>query len=396
MFGWLVNYIKGWYTCEHFCHLGRVRSCMQKKITDFMADTNTNLNVGDCDDGNISPGECETDTDLNVRACVVENLSSTGECGNGDGDNDAKVDPTAAKRSREDSPSGLSPICKRTFSLDGKEVSFEHEPWYVGWLFQSLDVMRSEFQFTADMLSSIESFKVESNSRIASLEAEKADDKRVIEELKTELVKTKEAQGKAEEKIQVLEDALKYHREYTDDHIDQFAKQFEDFRNVFKGHRQIIDEQEQYSSCECILLHGITEKKDENTDQVFVDEINTRLKANITLNDLDRTHRLGKPGGRKGPRPIIAKLLRYNDKDRIFRLKKLLKGTKVMLTERLTRRRSVFLRYAKEKFGTFNVWTKDGDSFVKSEDGIKNLTDDLYKHEQEIIDYYMEGGADPM
>ena len=67
-----------------------------------------------------------------------------------------------------------------------------------------------------------------------------------------------------------------------------------------------------------------------------------------------------------------------------------------MLTERLTRRRSVFLRYAKEKFGTFNVWTKDGDIFVKSEDGIKNLTDDLYKYEQEIIDYYMEGGADPM
>ena len=180
------------------------------------------------------------------------------------------------------------------------------------------------------MLSSIESFKVESNSRIASLEAEKADDKQAIEELKTELVKTKAAQGKAEEKIQVLEDALKYHREYTDDHIDHFAKQLEDFRNVFKGHRQIIDEQEQYSSRECILLHGIPEKKNENTDLVFVD-----------------------------------------DKDRIFRLKKLLKGTKVMLTERLTRRRSVFLRYAKEKFGTFNVWTKDGDIFVKSEDGIK-------------------------
>ena len=356
------------------------------------ADVNVRDSVGQSD---VNVGDSVGQTDNNV-------FSSGERETEGEDVADVMVDSSAGKRSREDSPSGLSPICKRTFSLDGKEVSFENDPWYVGWLFQSLDSMRGEFQFTADMLSSIESFKVETNSRIATLEAEKADDKRVIEELKSELLETKEAQSKAEEKIQVLGDALKYHREYTDDHFDQFAKQIEDFRNVFKGHRQVIDEQEQYSSRECILLHGIPEprssqeKRKENTDQLFVDEINTRLNEKLTLTDLDRSHRLGKPEGRKGPRPIIVKLLRYNDKERIFRKKKLLKGSKIMLTERLTRRRNLFLRYAKEKFGLKNVWTKDGDIYVKTETGIRNMTDDFYKVEREIVAYYMEGAEDPM
>ena len=104
-----------------------------------------------------------------------------------------------------------------------------------------------------------------------------------------------------------------------------------------------------------------------------IKEINSRLDENISVSDLDRTHRLGKPGGRRGPRPIIAKLLRHNDKARIFRKKKMLKGSRIMLTERLTPRRAVFLRYAREKFGGFNVWTRDGDIYIKSEDGISDL-----------------------
>ena len=67
-----------------------------------------------------------------------------------------------------------------------------------------------------------------------------------------------------------------------------------------------------------------------------------------------------------------------------------------MLTERLTRRRNLFLRYAKEKFGLKNVWTKDGDIYVKTETGIRNMTDDFYKVEREIVAYYMEGAEDPM
>ena len=365
------------------------------------AEMDTDLNVRDSvGQADVNVRDSVGQSDVNVGDSVGQTDNTVFSSGEpeteGEDVADVMVDSSAGKRSREDSPSGLSPICKRTFSLDGKEVSFENDPWYVGWLFQSLDSMRSELQLTADMLSSIESFKVETNSRIATLEAEKADDKRVIEELKSELLETKEAQSKAEEKIQVLGDALKYHREYTDDHFDQFAKQIEDFRNVFKGHRQVIDEQEQYSSRECILLHGIQEKRNENTDQLFVDEINTRLNEKLTLTDLDRSHRLGKPEGRKGPRPIIVKLLRYNDKERIFRKKKLLKGSKIMLTERLTRRRSLFLRYAKEKFGLKNVWTKDGDIYVKTETGIRNMTDDFYKVEREIVAYYMEGAEDPM
>lgn len=300
------------------------------------------------------------------------------------------------KRLREESPTGFSPVCKRTFSLDGKEVSFEGEPWYVGWIFSALDQMRSEFHFTADMITGVETFKSETTSRIAVLEAERDAVKEELSSLKTELVMQKEAVRETNERIHVLEQAVKYFKGYTDDHIDQFAKQVEDFRGVFKNIWQTQDEQEQYSSRECIVLHGIPEEKKEDTDLTFIKEINSRLDENISVSDLDRTHRLGKPGGRRGPRPIIAKLLRHNDKARIFRKKKMLKGSRIMLTERLTPRRAVFLRYAREKFGGFNVWTRDVDIYIKSEDGIKNMTNEFYKVEHAIRKYYQEDGPDPM
>ena len=360
----------------------------QRLITDFMdAEMDSNIVVND--DGGV--GEEQSPAD------VFENGDA-----NGVASNDLNVeeggDLSAGKRQRVESPTGLSPVCKRSFSLDGKEISFENEPWYVGWLFAALDQMRAEFQFTADMITSVETFKSETNSRIALLEAEREAEKEEVKSLKAELSEQKEALKAANDEIRVLGEAMKCFRAYTDDHIDQIAKQLVDYRGVFKSHWEVIDEQEQYSSRECIVMHGIPEgKKDENTDQLFVKEINTRLNENISVSDLDRTHRLGKPGGgRKGPRPIIAKLIRYNDKARIFGKKRLLRGTRIMLTERLTQRRSVFFRYAREKFGGFNCWTRDGDIYVKSENEIKNMTNEYYKVENEIRKYYQNGGPDPM
>ena len=106
---------------------------------------------------------------------VIDNV----ECVEGNMNSSEVLDDgstTAVKRGHsEGSPSGISPICKRSFSLDGKEVSFENDPWYVGWLFSSLDSMRKEFSYVSDMIAGHEAYKVETNNRISMLEAEKAE-----------------------------------------------------------------------------------------------------------------------------------------------------------------------------------------------------------------------------
>ena len=43
-----------------------------------------------------------------------------------------------------------------------------------------------------------------------------------------------------------------------------------------------VDHQEQYSRKNCILIHGITENKRENTDQQAIDFINDNLDIKMT------------------------------------------------------------------------------------------------------------------
>ena len=68
-----------------------------------------------------------------------------------------------------------------------------------------------------------------------------------------------------------------------------------------------------------MLLHGVPEKKQENTDELCIKAINKLLDLNINDRDIDRTHRIGHPrNADEKPRPIIIKLVRYNDRKKII------------------------------------------------------------------------------
>ncbi|KAK3753059.1 hypothetical protein QZH41_005504 [Actinostola sp. cb2023] len=81
------------------------------------------------------------------------------------------------------------------------------------------------------------------------------------------------------------------------------------------------DDIEQYSRRNSIRISGITENKDENTDELVMKTIKEKLNIDITTNDLDRSHRVGlrKPGK---PRQIIVKLVRHNKKVEILKNRK--------------------------------------------------------------------------
>ena len=95
-----------------------------------------------------------------------------------------------------------------------------------------------------------------------------------------------------------------------------------------------VDKQEQYSGRNYLLLHGVPEDKNEKTDYFCIATINEHLELSITEADIERTHRIGKPGdaGQKS-RPIIVKFGKYNDRKNVFNRKKL-KGKNI--TESLT------------------------------------------------------------
>ena len=69
------------------------------------------------------------------------------------------------------------------------------------------------------------------------------------------------------------------------------------------------DLQEQFSGRNCLLVHGIAEEKNELTDEVITNTLNEKLDLEITLRDIERTHRIGEPDKnlRKNP-PYYCKI----------------------------------------------------------------------------------------
>ena len=93
------------------------------------------------------------------------------------------------------------------------------------------------------------------------------------------------------------------------------------------------DRQEQYSRRNCLPIHGIPENKNENTNVLAMEVIDTKMDIKITENDIDRTHRIEKPKNNGKPRPVIIKFVRYNDRKKVFSSTK---DSGVSITESLT------------------------------------------------------------
>ena len=118
-------------------------------------------------------------------------------------------------------------------------------------------------------------------------------------------------------------------------------------------------------------MHGIAETNDENTDDLVLKAINEKLDVEITENEIDRSHRIGRKKDGQKPRPIIVKLTRYNTRKKVFASKRRLKGTGVSITESVTAKRMEQLNKAREERGFTNVWTNDGKILFKRSNKIK-------------------------
>ena len=60
-----------------------------------------------------------------------------------------------------------------------------------------------------------------------------------------------------------------------------------------------------------MLIHGLKEEMDETTDDWVLKLFREELNENVLLEDLDRTHRIGKKSySSSKPRPVIVKFVR--------------------------------------------------------------------------------------
>ena len=109
---------------------------------------------------------------------------------------------------------------------------------------------------------------------------------------------------------------------------------------------------EQHSRRNCLVLHGVNETNNENTDEILIKTFSEELGVEIKENDLDRSHRLGKPSSNNNkPGPMTVNFAHYAVIREIFMNKRKLKGKRLSITESLTSSQMQLLGEAKKNMG---------------------------------------------
>ena len=75
---------------------------------------------------------------------------------------------------------------------------------------------------------------------------------------------------------------------------------------------------DQYFRRNCLLVHGVEEQGQGNTDNIVLNVIKEHLDIELTGKDLGRSHRICKSSSKNKRRGIIVKFISYNDRREIF------------------------------------------------------------------------------
>lgn len=133
-----------------------------------------------------------------------------------------------------------------------------------------------------------------------------------------------------------------------------------------------LDEQEQYSRRTSLRFNNIPcpdpkKVRKMNTDDIVLDICNNKLGIPITLDQIGRTHPIGKV--RHGKVQVIARFLSYRQRSAVFRAKSKLKKNpdRIFITENLTFRRSEIMKelnYLRKNNKIQACWSSDGRLFA--------------------------------
>lgn len=162
--------------------------------------------------------------------------------------------------------------------------------------------------------------------------------------------------------------------------LSTLAAEFHTFRSFVMDTLKNIEKQVTVLVTECdniemrsrramLLLHGVPEKKDEDTMAVFLDVASQHFSsATIDSKVICRVSRLGR--ARQGsPRPLLVKFYSESVRDKLWMAKSSLKGSGITMSEFLTKLRHKVFVAARERVGISRCWTSAGRIIVTGLDG---------------------------
>ena len=136
-----------------------------------------------------------------------------------------------------------------------------------------------------------------------------------------------------------------------------------------------LDNAEQYSRRNCLKITGVPETTEGSTDD-YVCNLARAIDVDLSVDDIDRSHRLGKPrtASEQKPRDIIVKFVSYRKRALFYKARILTKSRGyrgVYINEHLTMARGNLLYEARRRVKSKQLksaWSSDGVVMVKLND----------------------------
>ena len=211
------------------------------------------------------------------------------------------------------------------------------------------DVMKPEFNELKEAVAEL-------RNDVHELKKENSELRNEIENLKTE---NEKIQGELHD-IQVDKETLQSENQSLKLHVQSI-------QHTVIAQRELCLDLQQYTRRNCMVINGIAETEEEDTDQKIKDMIKEKLDMELNDSDIDRTHRIGKSSHEK-PRAIVVKLTRYNIRQKIMKNRKMLKGSDIYINELLTPFTSTLLKrprdLVREAYWVKSAWTWDGRVYI--------------------------------
>lgn len=198
--------------------------------------------------------------------------------------------------------------------------------------------------------------------------------KTLVDKVSTEIAKSVNKKIAAcEEEIINIKNDLNQIKTESNKKIDSLNSAINNLHDENKELLKLCDHIEQQNKRQNVRIFNFKEEKDENIKQEVIDLFNNKMQMQLTANNIEVCHRIGKTKEGK-PRSIFLKLTDFQTKNNIFRKKKLLKGTGVVIKEDLTPVRLGIVNSAIAKTSLRDVWTENGKIIIKIKDTIRSLT----------------------
>ena len=118
----------------------------------------------------------------------------------------------------------------------------------------------------------------------------------------------------------------------------------------------------QYSRRNNLRFFGIQEKDNENFIELICNLVKTKLNIpNFTADEIDTAHRVGEFDKSSDPKPrgIIVRFVRRTMRDRIVKNRRALAGSRMAITDDLTKANMQLLAAVKKHDSVENAWAQD-------------------------------------